>query len=417
MTSTNKITVFEHETLTLKHIGFRQKHLGSLQAFHGEKGVPYYSLIHKGVKFNQFVGVLQLGDLSIEILPKADKAKGENYWRSLLIDMLRMVGEFKVDAPSESQLALKSDSVLDLYFSLFIQELEYIQHQGWIKKYRKNEGNVKSLKGSLNFTKHLNENLIHKERFYTAHTVYDQNHILHAILHRALLVLKRMNTNLLLISRIENLLLNFPEQSSVKITSATFRKFHFDRKTDVYKKAFHIAELILLNYHPDLSSGNNNVLALLFDMNNLWEKYVYVGLRKYLPHGMTITPQNSKHFWKATAGQNSTMRPDIVINKGKLDCIVLDTKWKNIASTNPSPQDLRQMYVYSKFYQASKVALIYPGEITEERGGKYFQESKAELGNQECSIITLQPEKRIENWAHKVLMYMSEERFVVGENL
>lgn len=257
----HKITVFEHETLTLKNKEFTRGHLEVLQTFHGEKGVPYFSLVHKGIKFNQFVGVLQVGELTLEVLPKADKTGTQDEWRSRLIEMLHAVGEFNVEAPSESLLALKTNSVLDLYFALFVKEMEYLLHQGLVKKYRRTEGNVKSLKGSLNFTKHLHHNLIHKERFYTAHTVYDQQHVLHAILLQALMVLKRLNTNASLTSRISTLLLNFPEQEYFRITESTFKRIILDRKTEGYKKALQIAELVLLNYHPDVTNGRNNVLA------------------------------------------------------------------------------------------------------------------------------------------------------------
>ncbi|SFT36357.1 5-methylcytosine-specific restriction enzyme subunit McrC [Lishizhenia tianjinensis] len=403
----HKIAVFEHETLTLKNKEFTRRHLEVLQTFHGEKGVPYFSLVHKGIKFNQFVGVLQIGELTLEVLPKADKTGTQDEWRSRLIEMLHAVGEFNVDAPSESLLTLKNNSVLDLYFALFVKEVEYLLHQGLVKKYRRTEGNVKSLKGSLNFTKHLDHNLIHKERFYTAHTVYDQQHVLHAILLQALMVLKQLNTNASLTSRISTLLLNFPEQEYIKITESTLKRIALDRKTEGYKKALQIAELILLNYHPDLTNGRDNVLALMFDMNKLWEKYVYVGLKKNLKGIRSISMQHSKKFWQQEKGNASTMRPDIVINKGEPDCIVLDTKWKNLNGSVPSSEDLRQMYVYAKFYQTQKVALVYPGIENAEFTGNYYHEHTKELGDQSCSIITLRPEKKLKSWMQDLSLFFN----------
>src|SRR5690606_5588674 len=95
----------------------------------------------------------------------------------------------------------------------------------------------------------------------------------------------------------------------------TFKKISFNRKTHTYKKAIEIARLLLLQYHPDVRSGKNNVLALMFDMNRLWEKFVYVSLRKHKPEHTTITAQAPKSFWRSEPGSHSKIKPDIVINK------------------------------------------------------------------------------------------------------
>ena len=96
------ITVFEHQSVKLNQvidgIEFNGSMLKVLQSYFGENGVPYYSLIHNGVRFNEYVGVIQIGETIIEVLPKADNSqKGadeKKKWRDILIDMLFAVGIF-----------------------------------------------------------------------------------------------------------------------------------------------------------------------------------------------------------------------------------------------------------------------------------------------------------------------------------
>ena len=397
------ITVFEHETLRSDRGEKRlsQKQLGVLQTFYGENGVPYYSLVHHGVKFNEYVGVIQIGNTIIEVLPKADKSGDENTWRNVLISMLRAVGVIDIHAPSSSDLQLRANSVLDLYFELFVKELEYLLHRGLVKKYRKTEGNLSILKGTIHFAKHINQNIVHQERFYVKHYTYDKQHDIHAILYKTLKLLKNIHTHTELNSRIGTLLLDFPELYDVKVTKTLFERISLDRKTEPYRKALEISRLLLLNYHPDVRKGDDNVLALMFDMNALWEQFVYVSIRKFKDKETTIAAQSIKNFWKPNTGHRSRIRPDIVLNKGTEKCVVLDTKWKNLNGHNPVHEDLRQMFVYMKYFGARKVALVYPGIDCSYRTGKYYEYdtyNPNELSENECGVISIGVDVNVKRW-------------------
>lgn len=399
------IQVFEFETLRIDKGDDRitPTILKALQTFFGETGVPYYSLIHNGVRFNEYVGVIQVGSTTIEVLPKADRNENKSYWQQMLISMLQSVGAFDIHAPSSANLQLKVNSILDLYFELFINELEFLMHKGMVKKYRKTDANQNALKGGLNFPKHINKNIVHKERFFVNYTTYDKDHKIHQILFKALRVLNQINTNNTIKSRIGSLMLDFPEVSDIKITESLFDRLIFDRKTTSYKGAIEIAKLILLNYHPDLSKGRNDVLALMFDMNLLWEQFVYKSLNRHKDKDEEIHAQHVRNFWKPQSGFKSKMKPDIVLkNKITGKSIVLDTKWKNLNGYNPSPEDLRQMFVYMKYFNANKVALIYPGTETKCSAGNYFDHLTNVLGKDECSVITIRVENEIRNWQKNI---------------
>lgn len=402
------ISVFEHEAIYFDkgEKKITKDQFVALEKYFGD-GTSYFSLRHNGVQFCEYVGVIQIGKTVLEVLPKADKNDTDDTkWRKILIGMLKAAGSFDIKATSNSSLKIKPNTILDLYFELFIKEVEYLLHNGLIKQYRKKEGNLNALKGSLYFGKHIQQNLIHQERFYVRHNIYDVMHQLHFILYKAIRLLKKININANLQSRIGALILHFPEMTEIKVTEATFKKIVFTRKNESYKKAIDIAKLLLLQYHPDVSKGRNNVLALMFDMNKLWEQFVYVSLRKHKEIGTSITAQTSKFFWQPETGYRSQIRPDIVINKGdKENCVVLDTKWKNFNGYNPSPDDLRQMYVYHEYYGANKVALVYPGVSTNKLVGVYLCPKTEFKSDKECSVISLSVAPNVKDWQFNIYSY------------
>lgn len=397
------ISVFEHEVLKL-NAGLTPGQLLSLQQYYGEEGVPYYSLVHNGVKFCEFVGVLQIGSLRIEVLPKADKQGDKGSWRKALISMLKCSGVLDIHAPSSSGLSLKSNSILELYFELFINELEYLMRRGLIKKYRKTESNTTSLKGVLNFGKHVSKNLTHKERFYCKFTTYNHDHLMHQILFQTLELIHRLNSSNKLSGRISIILLSFPEVSDIRISEKHFNNYHFDRKTEPYRHAFNISKLLILNFHPDITGGKNNVLAIMFDMNILWEKFIFKTLSRHITdQGITFNAQTSKDFWQMQKGRKSKIRPDIVISKNKSQKVVLDTKWKNLNGCKPSSDDLQQMYVYHEFYQASKVALVYPGDSDVITSGNFFDPQTDRISKLECSIFPVGVNLDIKAWQKEIV--------------
>lgn len=350
------IQVFEYQKLRYDDSGiFRKNHFDAMVKFNELQQNKYFTIIHKGIRFGSYVGVIQIGGLTIEILPKADNNENadKNLWQNILLNMLKVCKHVQVESISETQLKKRNHSILDVYFELYLNEIERLVKKGLIKKYRKNQSNQNALKGKLLFAQNIQKNVVHKEHFYCEHQVYDKNHLLHQILLNGLLVLKTF-VNDSLKDKLNRLLFEFQDFENINIQKKHFYKIIIDRKNHDYQKAIDIAKIIILNYSPSLNYGNENLLTLLFDMNALWEEYIFLILQKHKTDEMEVSFQNSDKFW-----ENKRIRPDIVL-KTKNETFVIDTKWKIIEANNPSDDDLKQMFVYNLHWEAEKTLLLYP---------------------------------------------------------
>jgi 5-methylcytosine-specific restriction enzyme subunit McrC len=384
---TKRIQVFEHKILyfdeVYNDVKFEKHHyiaLSKLNVLHNDK---YFEIRHNGIKFNQFVGVIQVDGLTIEILPKIDNNDAdENVWQKVLIEMLRVTRKLKVQKVGNANVNKQSIHLLDIYFEWFLSEVQTLIHQGLIKQYYKETSNVKALKGKLEFAGHISKNLVHKERFYTTHQVYDKDHLIHQIIFKALDIVERCSKGSYLYSKCKTVQLDFPEVKAISVTEATFLKVPSNRKTAPYETAIAISKFIILNFAPNISSGSENMLALLFDMNSLWEEYILARL-KQSDKEVTIYGQQSTTFWN-----NITIRPDIVIESGKSKFII-DTKWKNINGSKPSTDDLRQMYVYNDYWKSDKAMLLYPSNQKSFNGFVEFEDNDF----QKFVLVNNKPEK------------------------
>lgn len=358
------IRIFEYGSVSYKEGKFYDKRFKEPiykafeSYFQANPQTSYFELIPYGIRFKQYVGVIQIGKTLIEVVPKAGKDGDANCWQGVLLDMLKTCNLLTAKKTGEAELRLKSNSILDLYFELFLIELELLIHKGLIKNYRSHQGQQKALKGALVFSQHVSKNIVHKERFFTKHTVYNQEHLIHQLLFEALLLIQQQSNSAYLNDKIGRVLLLFPEQQRLKVQESHFGKIPTDRKTEPYQKALDVAKLLLLNYRPDLSGGNNNLIALMFDMNVLWEEYIYQTLRrdKEITRKWTVNGQQKKAFW-----ETKTVRPDIFL-KSKTGGIsyIIDTKWKVIDSSHPADNDLKQMYVYNHYWDSYHSLLLYP---------------------------------------------------------
>src|SRR5690606_27987644 len=193
--------------------------------------------------------------LTIQILPKIDNTEeSDELWQSVLVEMLRTTKKLKVNNVGHANVAKQKIHLLDLYFEWFLNEVQQLQRKGLIKKYYKRTANTKALKGKLEFAGHLQQNLVHKERFYTTHQVYDKNHLEHQILFLALSIIERFTKGSHLYSYCKTITVDFPEVDPLKIHTSMFDGIVYTRKNAVYKTSLEIARFIILNFAPNINS-------------------------------------------------------------------------------------------------------------------------------------------------------------------
>lgn len=95
-----KIVKFEYDALRIDEDGFREPHFQRLVQYNERHGNRYFVVGNRKIIFQNYVGVIRVGSLTIEILPKIGRVAKEkkDEWQKILIEMLQRSGELKLSS-------------------------------------------------------------------------------------------------------------------------------------------------------------------------------------------------------------------------------------------------------------------------------------------------------------------------------
>lgn len=364
MKTPNTIQLFEYDVLRVGQLGFTKEHFKRFSMYYEKRQPPFFTLGHNTIRFSNFVGVFQVHDLVIEVLPKAGRNNNTELWRNVLVEMLKISGFLKIRLTSHASLRLQGGNLLNLFFDVYLSYCQNIIKEGLARKYQRENYNNTALKGRLIFSEQLKHNLIRKDRFYTNRQEYTTNNIYNRILFKALRILALVTNSAAQRKDAEFLIEHNAIITDINCTQETFRRLNYERSTERYRSAIQLAELIILNYLPELKAGARPMFAILFPMEALFEAYVtqvlLLAARK--TPSLEVLPQRSIEFWRTDGRRPKRVKPDIIVkSKEREKQLILDTKWKLPKYIkSPDDGDLKQMFVYNKLFHATSSSLIYP---------------------------------------------------------
>ena len=172
MNEKNTIRLFEHEFITYSEA--KLKPLSPVIDFLeelNENGRELLSLTRKGLRAKQMVGLIQVKDLSIEILPKmyreglAEAEQINNAQRNLLY-LLHYCYDIPIYESEIAHMQARKSNWFEILTFIFTKNLMDIFKKGAHKQYISIEENIPLFKGKWMIQKHFRINPFQKHRFY-----------------------------------------------------------------------------------------------------------------------------------------------------------------------------------------------------------------------------------------------------------
>ena len=368
----------------------------------------------KCLKATSLVGIVQTKNLSIEILPKIYNNKDDEVKiRNIFIQMLKPLLNINEVQINKADLSVtKNKNIYEIFIAMFIEYLGELIHRGLKSEYVSKEDNQFFLKGKLKFNQHIKQNYIHKERFYVEFDEYLQDRVENRLLKSTIKLLLKKTRNFDNKRRLRQQLFIFDEVGESLNHSVDIQKINIYRGMEYYEMPLRFAKVFLKHHSFTSLRGKDNVFALLFPMETVFEKYMEfvlenskekLGIDKVMVNG-------GKNEYLLSNGdcKMARLQPDYLLKMKSGKDIVTDAKWKQIIATedeakgcdtvNISSGDVYQIFSYLHYYKnSSNTAYLFVPKVnnTKKMTLKYFDNQK------KIQIVPINLEKLIEN-KHKL---------------
>ncbi len=136
-----------------------QRQADQLERITDSLGLRVFTWGRRSLVPQQFVGVIPLGDIRIEILPKIDDAQGEEdgttVQRLRLLELLGLTKSLPVHEAGMTSLRHAKGDLLEIYIRVFAEHLAAELRKGIIHRYEKRVENLSVLRGKLLLPNHI----------------------------------------------------------------------------------------------------------------------------------------------------------------------------------------------------------------------------------------------------------------------
>ncbi len=375
------LTLFENKTAPFP---WDPRRLASLERLNRERGDDVLRAVldrtgSPAVQATQYVGVVRLGRETIQILPKIyrhEECSADEAARNLL-HLLAVAADLPIREHALAPLLRRHANWFEVLTRLFTAHLTDVWQRGIVRGYIPIEDDDSPLlRGKWRLTAQLRRPA-HRHRFCVTYDEFTPDNPLNRILRfvvERLWTLTRDSDNRRALSTLRAWMDGvtlLPNVTAAEASAVSLTRLH-----PAYAPLLTLARLFLDGGSLQLSGGDRDAFAFVFDMNRLFESFVFNFLRCHraaiLPPSLadcTLLPQSAGtalHLARREGRAAFHLKPDLALRAADGTFpLLLDTKYKALApaergASGITPADMYQMHAYARRYACPRVLLLYP---------------------------------------------------------
>ena len=339
----------------------------------GSNGSGVLEHTRKDLRARGVVGMVSASGCQLEILPKiegGDEAAlpEDATLRRRLVHMLAIARDLPIDAGALAHLGRQHETILEILIRLFCNRLADAVRHGLPRRYIGAEEDLPVLRGRLDVTRQFSVLAASPQhlacRFDMLSPDIPLNQAMKAAVTRLAGIAQAPDNQ----TALRALTFCYADIADIPPAAVRWDAIVLDRTNERWRSLVALARLLLGDRHQDTSSGPTEGHALLFDMNKLFEEFIARLLRRAVAgRGSRVIVQGGHKncLYDGEKGLFRT-RPDIIIRNADGVRLIIDTKWKAIASQIDDPKqgvaqaDVYQLMAYGQLYDCPHMMLLYP---------------------------------------------------------
>lgn len=331
-----------------------------------------------GIETTSWVGVIKYKNTHFQILPKLiytkeynedydEKTKEETKSNILknLIFMLSYTKKLDIKTSNDAKLLTSKNPFIEILIREYTKSLFECLKRLTPKKYVREEDNLNYLKGKIKFTENIRYNSSNQAKFYCEYDEFSENNILNQLFLFVSTCLYNISNDSYNKKTLKFILNYYSDIKLIRFNRFKAEKIRLSRNQELFEKPFKLAKMFVEKTSVDLSKNKFENITLIWDMNKLFEEFVFEIMKKFEGElGCKLVAQKGRRLLKNDTSKKRNTFVDIMVEKGdgdELERIVLDTKYKKFVSSDDfSNTDVFQVSTYCLLHNAYHAILLYP---------------------------------------------------------
>lgn len=320
-----------------------------------------------GIKAKSFVGVIKYKNLHLEILPKLISKNANNNneiqekERSIilknLIFMLSYTKNLDIKTNENAKLANEKNPFIEILIKEFATSLFDSIKRLTPKRYVREEENLNYLKGKIKFIENIRYNCTNQARFYCEYDEFSENNPLNQLFLFVSTCLYNISNNSYNKKLLKFIINYYSDISFVRFDKFKIQKIKLTRSQEFFKKPFNLAKMFVEKTSVDLSKNKFENITLVWDMNKLFEEFIFELIKRKIPECSPIA-QKTKRLLRSTQETRRDTKVDILVQHPQ---VIIDTKYKKFTNFDDiSSADIYQVTTYCLLHNYKRAILLYP---------------------------------------------------------